>query len=664
MFYSHTILARKSPLGTVWIAAHLERKIKKPQIDGIDIPSYAESIMFPEVPIALRLSGHLLLGLVRIYSWKVNYLFQDCNRMVTTIKTTFAVEIDLPVEVEPAPFDSITLPPTLNLDDLNLDDVISKINTPDNHQKTLDQITLAGGGEYVMIDLDKDDRIEPPSCGQSPYMAPETFDSGTFARFDDGFGANNTLSGEIPVDPPPGNVPENRNIENPSDGAQDTPEMMREAPREGPEHFTDSVFGNDDPMVVDQDSSPFVQNKVITPTSMDGTSSTGQQLAGIHVPLQTPNTSDHIDDARPLNSDNQLPELRLEPSPPPPQAQDNKRKREMVFDYEIKLASEYMKEQIDGEYNVLLLCKRRKVPQTALDMWKFSRISRKGNNFLLDPLVQGMSTYLHLTYDRNFPRVNDPDAEPASTEPMADYGCSQDAPSEIQLTPKSHGNENTVPEGDLTPKSPGNSDAQPEPRPIPKLPEGADAPRDEDMLPEFPRFSPVNMPSPMREDDSPFKTVCRTPHSGLGGTGVTEMPQSARTNLLPGQSTPYSDHMASLFPVNDDYDDQPEIPGLISTPDGISSAATGTTGLGSMSARTRAVALFFKDHVPSTPSDEQSGKLSLSRILEGKVRKQAARMFFETMVLKSYDYIDVQQEEAYGDIEISVRPSLAEAKLT
>ena len=46
MFYSHTILARKSPLGTVWIAAHLERKIKRPQIDGIDIPTYAG----PSVP--------------------------------------------------------------------------------------------------------------------------------------------------------------------------------------------------------------------------------------------------------------------------------------------------------------------------------------------------------------------------------------------------------------------------------------------------------------------------------------------------------------------------------------------------------------------------------------------------------------------------------------
>jgi hypothetical protein len=37
---------------------------------------------------------------------------------------------------------------------------------------------------------------------------------------------------------------------------------------------------------------------------------------------------------------NQLPDLCLEPSPPPPQAQDNKRKREMMFDYEIKLNKE------------------------------------------------------------------------------------------------------------------------------------------------------------------------------------------------------------------------------------------------------------------------------------------------------------------------------------
>lgn len=29
MFYSHTFLARKGPLGTVWCAAHLQHKLRK-----------------------------------------------------------------------------------------------------------------------------------------------------------------------------------------------------------------------------------------------------------------------------------------------------------------------------------------------------------------------------------------------------------------------------------------------------------------------------------------------------------------------------------------------------------------------------------------------------------------------------------------------------------
>ena len=32
MFYSTQILARKGPLGTVWIAAHLERRLKRHQV--------------------------------------------------------------------------------------------------------------------------------------------------------------------------------------------------------------------------------------------------------------------------------------------------------------------------------------------------------------------------------------------------------------------------------------------------------------------------------------------------------------------------------------------------------------------------------------------------------------------------------------------------------
>jgi cohesin complex subunit SCC1 len=37
MFYSHFILAKKGPLGTIWIAAHLEAKLRKHQIADTNI---------------------------------------------------------------------------------------------------------------------------------------------------------------------------------------------------------------------------------------------------------------------------------------------------------------------------------------------------------------------------------------------------------------------------------------------------------------------------------------------------------------------------------------------------------------------------------------------------------------------------------------------------
>ena len=39
MFYSAQILAKKGPLGTVWIAAHIDKKLKRHQIFETSIPS-------------------------------------------------------------------------------------------------------------------------------------------------------------------------------------------------------------------------------------------------------------------------------------------------------------------------------------------------------------------------------------------------------------------------------------------------------------------------------------------------------------------------------------------------------------------------------------------------------------------------------------------------
>ncbi|KAL0287575.1 UNVERIFIED_CONTAM: Sister chromatid cohesion 1 protein 4 [Sesamum angustifolium] len=138
MFYSQFILAKKGPLGTIWIAAHLERKLRKNQVADTDIGvsvglllvsevmeviEIVYSILFPDVPIALRLSSHLLLGVVRIYNRKVNYLFDDCSEALLKVKQAFrSTAVDLPPEESKAPYHSITLPETFDLDDFELPD--------------------------------------------------------------------------------------------------------------------------------------------------------------------------------------------------------------------------------------------------------------------------------------------------------------------------------------------------------------------------------------------------------------------------------------------------------------------------------------------------------------------------------------------------------------
>ncbi|KAJ4908304.1 Sister chromatid cohesion 1 protein 4 [Raphanus sativus] len=144
MFYSQFILAKKGPLGTIWIAAHLERKLRKNQVADTDIGVSVDSILFPEAPIALRLSSHLLLGVVRIYSKKVNYLFDDCSEALLKVKQAFrSAAVDLPPEESTAPYHSITLPETFDLDDFELpDSEIFQGNYVDHHVSTREQITL------------------------------------------------------------------------------------------------------------------------------------------------------------------------------------------------------------------------------------------------------------------------------------------------------------------------------------------------------------------------------------------------------------------------------------------------------------------------------------------------------------------------------------------
>eukprot|EP01028_Stygiella_incarcerata_P003520 TRINITY_DN1712_c0_g1_i1.p1 TRINITY_DN1712_c0_g1~~TRINITY_DN1712_c0_g1_i1.p1 ORF type:complete len:593 (+),score=201.07 TRINITY_DN1712_c0_g1_i1:85-1863(+) len=93
MFFSTNVLTKKGPLGRIWVAAHEWKKLKRSEVAGTDIHDSVENILHCDVPIALRTSGHLLLGVVRIYSEKVQYLLTDCTEATMKIKLQFTTTL-------------------------------------------------------------------------------------------------------------------------------------------------------------------------------------------------------------------------------------------------------------------------------------------------------------------------------------------------------------------------------------------------------------------------------------------------------------------------------------------------------------------------------------------------------------------------------------------
>lgn len=90
MFYSETILAKKGPLANIWLAAHMDRKLNKTQISQTNIHGSIGDILNGKLPaMALRLSGQILLGVVKIYWRKARYLLEDCNETLSKAQLVF-----------------------------------------------------------------------------------------------------------------------------------------------------------------------------------------------------------------------------------------------------------------------------------------------------------------------------------------------------------------------------------------------------------------------------------------------------------------------------------------------------------------------------------------------------------------------------------------------
>ncbi|XP_040602408.1 double-strand-break repair protein rad21-like protein 1 isoform X2 [Mesocricetus auratus] len=143
MFYTHVLMSKRGPLAKIWLAAHWEKKLTKAHVFECNIEITIQKILSPKVKIALRTSGHLLLGVVRIYNRKAKYLLADCSEAFLKMKITFRPGlVDLPKENFEAAYNTITLPEEFHDFDIYNMNEIDVSETLAQNQSRPEEITL------------------------------------------------------------------------------------------------------------------------------------------------------------------------------------------------------------------------------------------------------------------------------------------------------------------------------------------------------------------------------------------------------------------------------------------------------------------------------------------------------------------------------------------
>ncbi|KAL5708011.1 hypothetical protein ACHQM5_018852 [Ranunculus cassubicifolius] len=768
MFYSNTFLARKGPLGTVWIAAHLQHKLNKKKVEETDIPTSCDYIMTSDVPIALRTSAHLLLGVVRIYSKKVDFLTHDCNEIYTRIRVMFASRhnVNLPADATCAPFNSITLPETFNLDALDLGDA-SYYEALDNHRSSPDDITLADQvpgeadayvtfffNEDIRLDLLPPEGISDPGINDDSGVRPmdedvptnlidngmEEFNQnsnqdnflgdlpeiGIIPDVVNDFGPDNRIGHEHEVMPDAtndlgpdihlGGLPEievTRDVVNdfgPDNHPGELPEIevMRDAVNDFGSHNLEESLGLSNHSTEQLGSSSLMkETATLSPIMEDVPNTGGHSLPQLRA--DPPSVGALLDTAGTRNTSaspgfglgNEALDLAIQPTPPVNNQIPRPRQRRHIFDTAVVFSNSYMRQMLQDTTG--LVTKRKEMPHSNLDIWTFNKRLKVDQRFL-DPCITGMCTQLQDVFTKEYVKVptvpaedthadgnrtvpttpteenthsegsgtvleegtvpvEDANVEGTGTVPIEDSNV--EGTGTVPIEDSNEGN-GTVPMDDSNQE--GRSVNTPVP--VPENDLEIERLRDQEDQGYGTSYHDF-MPSPFRGDEFtplPSTHVGSEPPTGTTIMDTEPLPTLERTYT--STEPAYSDMETPMTRFEDQFGFENSglsgIPELQTTAeeedlrflDGDNTPAELTDNESqALSVRTRAVAQYLKDQSPRTEvSKNPPGNLSLNKILEGKRRKTCARMFYETLVLKSHDLIDVRQEEAYGDITLLLGP--------
>ncbi|KAI1082982.1 Rec8 like protein-domain-containing protein [Whalleya microplaca] len=183
MFYSETLLQKTGPLARVWLSANLERKLSKTHILQSNLPDSIDAIITPnQAPMALRLSGQLLLGVVRIYSRKARYLLDDCNEALLKIKMAFRStgNNDIPENLNMPNREALMLPdritPADNLNILPPPDANWLLSQMDNASAPPSSMSTRGRGRPSNRDINLQEDFN-----NSQFLHEDTMDTDELA---------------------------------------------------------------------------------------------------------------------------------------------------------------------------------------------------------------------------------------------------------------------------------------------------------------------------------------------------------------------------------------------------------------------------------------------------------------------------------------------------
>ncbi|KAH8616803.1 putative N terminus of Rad21 Rec8 like protein [Trypanosoma vivax] len=139
MFFSTYVLTKKGPLAKIWLAAHWERRLTRNEVRVVDLRQSVVDIVQPVVPIALRTSGELLVGVVRIYALKVKHLLKDASDATLLLRVTTLPTKSAPESATTGKKDS----------NVSVDGVLDR-----SARALLDGVLLSGKGDIEAVTFD------------------------------------------------------------------------------------------------------------------------------------------------------------------------------------------------------------------------------------------------------------------------------------------------------------------------------------------------------------------------------------------------------------------------------------------------------------------------------------------------------------------------------